>query len=74
MTCGVIVPINRDLMEEVARDMLAWRCGDPACVADPRFATVIYRAALASGIMNYIAYEWRATPIGSTGPKWPKSR
>jgi hypothetical protein len=28
MTCGVIVPVNRDLMEGVALDMLAWRCGD----------------------------------------------
>lgn len=58
MTCGVIVPVNRDLMEEVALDMLAWRRGGPERVAeDPRFATVINRAALASGIMNSVVYE-----------------
>jgi hypothetical protein len=45
-------------MEEIALDMLAWRRGDPERVAeDPRFATVIYRAAIDSGIMNHVAYE-----------------
>ena len=45
-------------MEEVALDMLAWGRGDPERVAeDPRFATVIDRAALASGIMNPVVYE-----------------
>jgi hypothetical protein len=58
MTCGVIVPVDRDLMEEVALDMLAWRRGDPEHVAqDPRFATAIYRAAIDAGIMNRVAYE-----------------
>jgi hypothetical protein len=58
MTCGVIVPVDRDLMEEVALDMLAWRRGDPEHVAqDPRFATAIYRAAIDAGIMNSVAYE-----------------
>jgi hypothetical protein len=58
MTCGIIMLADRDLMEEIALDMLAWRRGDPERVAeDPRFATVIDRAALASGIMNPVAYE-----------------
>ena len=58
MSCGVIVPVDRDLMEEVALDMLAWRRGDPEHVAeDPRFATAIDRAAIDSGIMNHVAYE-----------------
>jgi len=58
MTCGVIVPVDRDLIEEVTLDALAWRRGDPGQVAqDPRFATAIYRAALASGLMDQVAYE-----------------
>ena len=58
MSCGVIVPVDRDLMEEVALDTLAWRRGDPEHVAeDPRFATAIDRAAIDSGIMNKVAYE-----------------
>jgi hypothetical protein len=58
MTCGVIVPVDRELMEEVALDMLAWRRGDPEHVAeDPRFATAIYRAAIDVGIMDSVAYE-----------------
>ena len=58
MTCGVIVPVTRDLIEEVTLDTLAWRRGKPEQVAqDPRFATAIYRAALDSGIMDHVAYE-----------------
>ena len=58
MTCGVIVPVNRDLIEEVTLDALAWRRGDPEQVAqDPRFAIAIYRAALDSGLMDQVAYE-----------------
>ena len=58
MTCGVIVPVDRELMEEAALDMLAWRRGDPEHVAeDPRFAAAIYRAAIALGIMDSVAYE-----------------
>ncbi len=33
MTCGVIVPVTRDLIDEVALDTLAWRRGDPGQVA-----------------------------------------
>ena len=58
MTCGVIVPVDRELMEEAALDTLAWRRGDPEHVAqDPRFATAIYRAAIDIGIVNSVAYE-----------------
>jgi hypothetical protein len=55
MSCGVIVPVYRELIDEVARDMLAWRRGDPEHVAqDPRFAIAIYRAAIDSGILNNV--------------------
>jgi hypothetical protein len=58
MTCGVIVPVDPDLIEELTLGTLAWRRGDPAQVAqDTRFATAIYRAAIHSGLMNRVAYE-----------------
>ena len=58
MSCGVVVPVYREMMEEVALDMLAWRRGDPERVAqDPRFAIAIYRAAIESGILNNVANE-----------------
>ena len=45
MTCGIVVPVDRNLIEEVTLDPLAWRRGDPEHVAqDPRFAIAIYRA------------------------------
>ena len=53
MSCGVVVPIYRELLEEVALDMLAQRRGDPERISqDPRFALAIYRAAIDSGILN----------------------
>jgi hypothetical protein len=55
MSCGVVVPVYREMMEEVALDMLAQRRGDPERVSqDPRFAIAIYRAALNSGILNNV--------------------
>jgi hypothetical protein len=58
MTCGAVVPVDRDVIEEVTLDPLAWRRGDPERVAqDPRFAIAIYRAAIDSGTMAGIAYE-----------------
>ena len=29
MSCGIVVPVYRELLEEVTLDMLAWRRGDP---------------------------------------------
>src|SRR5215208_2169133 len=58
MSCGVVVPVYRELLEEVTRDLLAWRRGDPERVAeDPRFALAIYRAAIDGGILNNVADE-----------------
>jgi hypothetical protein len=58
MSCGVVVPVDRDLIEEVALDTLAWRHADPNDVAqDPRFASAIYRTAIDSGIMENVVYE-----------------
>jgi hypothetical protein len=53
MSCGVVVPVYREMMEEVALEMLAQRRGDPERVSqDPRFALAIYRAAINGGILN----------------------
>jgi hypothetical protein len=58
MSCGVIVPVYREMIEEVALEMLAQRRGDPEHVAqDPRFAIAIYRAAIDHGILNNVADE-----------------
>jgi hypothetical protein len=58
MTCGVIVPVDKDLLEEVLLDTLAWRHGSPEQVAqDARFAAAIYRAAVDIGLMERVAYE-----------------
>jgi len=58
MSCGVVVPVYREMMEEVALDMLAQQRGDPERVAqDPRFALAIYRAAIDHGILNNVADE-----------------
>jgi hypothetical protein len=58
MSCGVVVPVYPELIEEIALDMRAWRGGDPERVAeDPRFALAIYRAAVDSGILNNVTDE-----------------
>lgn len=58
MGCGVVVPVYREMMEEVALDMLAQRRGDPERVSqDPRFALAIYRAALDHDVLNDVADE-----------------
>jgi hypothetical protein len=57
ITCGVVVPVDRNLIEEVTLDTLAWRRGDPEHVAqDPRFAIAVYRAAIDNGTMEGVAY------------------
>lgn len=58
MTCGVIVPVDRAIMEEVLDTELPRLRGAPAQVADnPRFAMSIYRVALASGALETVAFE-----------------
>jgi hypothetical protein len=59
ITCGVVVPVNADLMEEILLASVAWlRHVNPDNVPDdPRFATAIYRAALDAGIMDGVMFE-----------------
>lgn len=58
MTCGVVVPIGRGMLEDVLLDNLEWlRHGDPRRLADdPRLAVAIYRAALDIGIMDRVVF------------------
>jgi hypothetical protein len=58
MSCGIVVPVYRELLEEVTLDMMAWRRSDPERVAeDPRVALAIYRAAIDGGILHNVADE-----------------
>jgi hypothetical protein len=59
MTCGVIVPVDEDIMAQVVSDGMAWlphsdldRSAD-----DPRFATAIYRAAISEGVMDRVTFQ-----------------
>ncbi len=57
MTCGVVVPVTDDIVDDVLTDALAWRHSDLSTLAqDPKFATAIYRAAIDDGIMECVAY------------------
>lgn len=58
MTAGVIVPVDRQMMEEVLDEVLPRVRGEPQQLAeDPRFATAIYRIALAEGVMEQVAFQ-----------------
>lgn len=59
MTCGVVVPVDSDLLEEILLDNVAWlRNVDlPQVPNDPRFATAIYRAAIEAGIMDNVVFR-----------------
>jgi hypothetical protein len=58
MTCGIIVPVDRDVMEEVLDEVLPRVRGAPDQVAnDRRFAMAIYRIAIAWGLMERISFE-----------------
>src|SRR4051812_14304629 len=58
MTSGVIVPVDREALEEVFDEVLPRVRGSPDQVAnDRRFATAIYRTAVARGLMERIGFE-----------------
>ncbi len=57
MTCGVIVPANAVLIDEVLEEVQGRVRGEPDAIAnDRRFATAIYRIAVMSGIMDQIGF------------------
>ena len=58
MTSGIIVPVDREAMAEVLDEVLPRVRGTPDQVAnDRRFATAIYRVAVAQGLMERIGFE-----------------
>ena len=59
MTCGVIVPVDEDLIAQVVSDGMAWLPhSDLDRLADgPRFATAIYRAAITQGVMDRVVFQ-----------------
>ena len=63
MTCGVIVPVDRGLLEEVIATVLPRVRGSPDRVAnDRRFATAVYRTAVARGLMARVGFEAAPPP------------
>jgi hypothetical protein len=59
ITCGLVVPVDAELMEDVLLDSAAWlRHAEPDKMADdPRFAKAIYRAALYAGTMDQVVFQ-----------------
>jgi hypothetical protein len=58
MTAGVLVPLESELIENaVANTPQLLRKRPDEVIDDRRFAEAIYRAALARGIMQQVAYQ-----------------
>jgi hypothetical protein len=59
MTCGAVVPVDAELMEEALFDnMTLLHHTEPEQLAnDPRFAAAIYRSALSAGIMDHVVFR-----------------
>lgn len=59
MTCGVVVPVDASLLEEVVLESVAWlrHAGLDQLADDPRFATAIYRTALNEGVMDTVVFQ-----------------
>ena len=57
MTCGVIVPVNAMLLDEVFDEVLGRIRGEADAIAnDRRFATTIYRMAVLEGLMDQVGF------------------
>ena len=57
MTCGVIVPIDAMLLDEVFEEVLGRIRGEADAIAnDRRFATTIYRMAVLEGLMDQVGF------------------
>jgi hypothetical protein len=55
MTCGVIVPIDGMLLDEVFEEVLGRLRGEADAIAnDRRFATALYRKAVQEGLMDQV--------------------
>ena len=69
MTCGVLVPMDRDILDTVMEDRLGWvRNGDLQRLPDdPRFAIALYRVALQQGAMARVRYRALDEPLPVRG-------
>ena len=57
MTCGVIVPVDGMLLDEVFEEVLGRIRGEADAIAnDRRFATTIYRMAVLEGLMDQVGF------------------
>ena len=57
MTCGVIVPVDAMLLDEVFEEVLGRIRGEADAIAnDRRFATTIYRMAVLEGLMDQVDF------------------
>lgn len=58
ITCGLLVPVDDALMNEVLQDSVAWlrHTRFDQLADDPRFAVAIYRAALDAGVMDNVEF------------------
>ena len=55
LTCGVIVPVDGMLLDEVFDDVLERIRGEADAIAnDRRFVTAIYRRAVLDGLMDQV--------------------
>jgi hypothetical protein len=65
VTAGVLVPLDLELIEDAIADTpQLLRKGYEEVIDDRRFAEAIYRVALASGLMEQVAYQ---DTIGESG-------
>ena len=56
-TCGVIVPVDAMLLDEVFEEVLGRIRGEADAIAnDRRFATTIYRMAVLEGLMDQVGF------------------
>jgi hypothetical protein len=57
ITCGIVVPVDSSLLDDILGDRRACRYNELQRVADdPRFASAIYRAAVDSGVMQNVEF------------------
>ena len=67
MTAGVLVPLDIELIEDAIADTpQLLRNRREELIDDRRFAEAIYRVALASGLMEQVAYQDTISEAGMT--------
>ena len=65
MTAGVLVPLDIELIEDAIADTpQLLRNRREELIDDRRFAEAIYRVALASGLMEQVAYQDTISEVG----------